>query len=66
MKKTFQVYVDITYSVSVNIEAETEEEAMSMAEEKVGKDPRYWTQSGAIANISAYDVDGDMEEEAAQ
>ena len=66
MKKTFQVYVDITYSVSVNIEAENEEEAMAMAEEKVGKDPRYWTQSGAIANISAYDVDGDMEEEAAQ
>jgi hypothetical protein len=56
MKKAFKVEVDITYSVSVYIEAENESEAKAMAEDRVGRDPRYWTQSGAIANINAYDV----------
>lgn len=56
MKKGYNVEVDITYSVSVFVEAENEYEAKELAEEKVGKDVRYWTQSGVIANINAYDV----------
>lgn len=60
MKKGFKVEVDITYSVSLYIEANDKEEARVLAEDKVGKDPRYWVQSGAIANINAYDVDEDI------
>ena len=61
MKKAFQVEVDVTYSVSLYIEAENESEAKAIAEDRVGRDPRYWTQSGAIANINAYDVSDDVE-----
>lgn len=60
MKKGFKVEVDITYSVSLYVEATDREEARALAEDKVGKDPRYWIQSGAIANINAYDVNEDI------
>lgn len=60
MKKGFKVEVDITYSVSLYVEATDREEARALAEDKVGKDPRYWIQSGGIANINAYDVDEDI------
>lgn len=56
MKKVYKVEADVTYSVSVYIEAENEDEASALAEEKIGKDPLYYVQSGAIANINAYDV----------
>lgn len=61
MRNGFKVDVDITYSVSVYVEAENEEEAKSLAEEKLGKCPYAWLKEyGAIANIEAYDVDKDI------
>lgn len=67
MKKAYYVDVDVTYSVRTYIEAESEEEAKSLAEERVGKDPLYWIRSnGAVANIEAYDVDDDIIIEAAE
>lgn len=55
--KEYIVYVDITYSVSVRVNAEKEEDVMGLAEERVGRDPYFWIRNGAIANISAYDYD---------
>lgn len=61
MRNGFKVDVDITYSVSVYVEAENEEEAKSLAEEKVCKCPSAWLKNyGAIANVEAYDVDKDI------
>lgn len=56
MKNGFKVEVNITYSVSLYVEATDREEAIALAKDEVGKDPRYWIQSGAIANINAEDI----------
>lgn len=56
--KKYRVFVDITYSVSIDIEADSDAQAQDLAEEKVGNDPLFWTRTGgAIADIHAYDFD---------
>ncbi len=55
--KKYRVFVDITYSVSIDVEAENDAQAQEYAEEKVGNDPLFWTRRGAIADIHAYDFD---------
>lgn len=55
--KEYIVYVDITYSVSVSVKAEDEEQVMNLAEEKIVREPLFWVKQGAIANVSAYDYD---------
>lgn len=55
--KEYIVYVDITYSVSVSVKAEDEEQVMNLAEEKIVREPLFLVKQGAIANVSAYDYD---------
>lgn len=52
----FEVEIDLTYSVSVCVEADNEEEARRIAEDKIGRDPLYYASKGAIANISPYNI----------
>jgi hypothetical protein len=46
MKKKYEVQVDITFGVSVYIEAESEEQAMRFAESKVSDDPMFYIKNG--------------------
>jgi hypothetical protein len=55
--KKYRVFVDVTYSVSIDVEAESDDQAQEYAEEKVGNDPYFWIKRGAIADIHAYDYD---------
>lgn len=55
--KEFNVYVDITYSVSFNVEAETPEEAKRKAEEIAEKDPQYHIRFGSFCGAGAYDCE---------
>lgn len=40
--KSYNVFMDITISKSISIEANSEEEAMKIAEERVNKEPYYY------------------------
>lgn len=55
--KEFNVYVDITYSVSFNLEAETREEAVRLAEEKARMSPQDYLRWANFVDAQAYDCE---------
>lgn len=57
--KTFFVYVDITFSTSVSVEAETAEEARRLAELKVDDAYQYYAKWGSYVGSEAYDCEED-------
>lgn len=57
------VEMDVTFSVRMyEVEAESEEQAKTMAIEAINKDPRYYTRWGAHVNTEVTDVFEDSEE----
>ena len=42
----FDVQVDVTFGVSVEIEAENEEQAMALAEKKIEAEPMFYARNG--------------------
>jgi allophanate hydrolase subunit 2 len=46
MKKKYNVSVDITFNANVEVEADSEEMAMRLAEQKVYNEPMYYVRNG--------------------
>lgn len=53
--KQFAVDIDITMSKRIYVDAESEEQARALAEEKM-KDPYYYTKAGAYVSHEIIDI----------
>ena len=59
--KTYSVYVDITFSRSFSVTAESEEQAKRMAEDLADNSPIDHARWGAYVGANAYDVEEERE-----
>jgi hypothetical protein len=55
--KRFEVSVDVTMNVAIDVEAENEEEAKKIALHSIAKDPHYYIrQNGNLLDREVYEV----------
>jgi len=59
----YNVYMDITMSYVLSVEAENEEAANAAARKTIKDDPYYFAKHGTWVNTCVYEVEKDKEDE---